>query len=345
MSASRLDESTLRPTEHLLAWALCISVATHLLLYGVFEFGHHHGWWTKDLMPEWLKSAKQQLIEIQKKQAQQQLLQNQEPPLLFVEVDPATASQEPPKNATHYSSRNAKAANPDATIDTQTPKIDGSQSHVPKTQSAPRTQTKPPPPQPQPPAPKEPKVAEKEEAEQKPKPKGGPKVGDMAMAKPAPQPGEGQAENNDTGQAETLVRKRPHTLTEVKRSPTLPGEKMRQEGGVRNHLVDPNFDTRATPFGEYDDELVRDISARWWDLLESKQFSRDSSGRVVVQFTLHYDGRVTDVTVLESNVGELLTYVCQRGILDPAPFQKWPADMRQYFGRDFRVLKFTFYYE
>jgi hypothetical protein len=63
----------------------------------------------------------------------------------------------------------------------------------------------------------------------------------------------------------------------------------------------------------------------------------------VLQFRLHYDGSVTDMTVAQNTVGDLLGYVCQEAINDPAPFEKWPADMRFKLG-DSRDIQFTFYY-
>ena len=40
-----------------------------------------------------------------------------------------------------------------------------------------------------------------------------------------------------------------------------------------------------------------------------------------------------------------MMYLCQRAVLDPAPFEKWPSDMRRIIGSDRREVRFTFYYE
>jgi hypothetical protein len=344
MSASRPEDEMLRPVEHLFAWALGVSLAVHLLLYGGFQLGHRLGWWQKDLMPAWLKSTRQKLAEIQKAQENKPVQpRQQEPPLLFVEVDPNVATQDAPEKATHYSSRNSHAANSDITVDSNIPNIDGKQMHVTKTQDAERS--KPVPLRPSPP-----KTAptEKESTEEaKPKPKGGPTPGDLAMAKPAPKPGDLQVEG-DTGEAKTVEHKHPHTLIEAmqsKTSPFIPGQKMRQTGGVRHHLDSSALDAIATPFGEYDRELIDAITTHWWALLDRKEFSQDGTGKVVVQFTLHYDGRVTDVQVVRNDVGDLLASVCQLAITDPAPYAQWPADMRRFYAKDSIDVTFTFWYE
>jgi len=67
-------------------------------------------------------------------------------------------------------------------------------------------------------------------------------------------------------------------------------------------------------------------------------------GRVVLQFLLNYDGRITEMKVLENTVTETLSLLCQKAVLDPAPFDKWPREMRLMVGEDFRRITFTFYY-
>ena len=118
---------------------------------------------------------------------------------------------------------------------------------------------------------------------------------------------------------------------------------MKQDGGVRRLSADPSFDARATPFGVYDAALIDAIQQRRDYLLDSRQFALDRTGKVVVEFTLHYDGRVSDVNIAETTVGDTLAYVCRLAITDPAPYLAWPSDMRRQLGDTHRV-KFTFNY-
>ena len=67
-------------------------------------------------------------------------------------------------------------------------------------------------------------------------------------------------------------------------------------------------------------------------------------GKVELQFLLNYDGRITEMKVLENTVTETLSLLCQKAVLDPAPFDKWPREMRLMVGEDFRRITFTFYY-
>jgi hypothetical protein len=59
---------------------------------------------------------------------------------------------------------------------------------------------------------------------------------------------------------------------------------------------------------------------------------------------LNYDGTITDMSVLQNTVGDLLGYVCQKAVTDPAPFALWPSEMRRDIGKNYREITFTFYY-
>ena len=104
-----------------------------------------------------------------------------------------------------------------------------------------------------------------------------------------------------------------------------------------------SLDTKATPFGAYDAALVEAISQRWFSLLDARDYASDSRGKVVLQFQLHYDGRITDMNMAANTAGEVLGLICQKAVLDPAPFAAWPSDMRRTLG-DSRNIQFTFIY-
>ena len=123
-----------------------------------------------------------------------------------------------------------------------------------------------------------------------------------------------------------------------------PGVAMKQDGGVPNVKLSASFDVKATPFGQYDSDFVDAVTYRWYSLLDSQQFALDRTGKVMLRFHLNYDGTITDMTVLENTVGDLLGYVCQKAINDPAPFKPWPEDMRRLVGANYREITFTFYY-
>jgi hypothetical protein len=293
--------------------ALTVSIAAHLLVWGGYEIGQqYHLWQRLNLVHRVAKLMPPPPQAV-------------EEPLTFVTVD--QPSTEAPQNAKYFSDKNSKAANPDASRDTDIPQINGRQTDVPKTEDAQRMQIAKA--QPSPPAQQANATQPQQQA-------------------PAIQPGDLTL----VDKVEPLLPKpqtpqqpeRPRTIKDALAQQNLtPGVAMKQDGGVRNHATVPSLNVKLTGFGDYDAKLVAAITQRWYDLLESQRFALDRTGKVVIEFRLHYDGTITDMTVSQNSVGELLGYVCQEAISDPAPFAKWPSDMRFKLG-DSQDIKFSFYY-
>jgi len=315
------NEESLKPSRSeltFLAWAFGISLAIHLLTYGTYTVGKQLGWWKYFSWPAWMKHS---AVPLQPKfNAAQTQNEDDQTPQMFIETTPVQSVAEAPKNAKYYSDKNTAAANPDADKDTDTPKINGNQTLIAKTQDTPRNNV---PLQPSLPAP---------ELRSKPKDT----TGDLAFTKT-------QSDQDDTGQAEHT---RPRTLAEVRQTDPskIVGQKMKQDGGVRRRLDFSSVDAKATPFGAYDAAFIEAVQQRWYDLLDAHDFVQGHRGHVTVEFVLNYDGRVTDMNIVDNDVGEMLGLLCQKAILDPAPFAAWPSDMRRMLG-DSRRLEFTFYYE
>jgi outer membrane biosynthesis protein TonB len=240
--------------------------------------------------------------------------------MTFVEVNPDTITAEPPENAKYYSSVNSKAANPDPR-DKQAVKVDGKQDQVVRLMD--NEKPKPFPLQPSPSKP----------PQESPQPK--PKTdtpGDLALVRPS------DANPND-GQA----RERPRTLAAARaQKATLAGQTMKQEGGSPQ-LGQVSFDTKATPFGDYDLALIRAVEKKWHEMIDEHTGTR-RSGKVVVDFILGQDGYIKKMEVPETQVGEILSSLCQNAIVLPQPYGKWPAEMRRTIGSTTREIRFTFHY-
>lgn len=295
-----------------LAWAVALSLLIHLLGWGVYEIGKKSGAWRRLHLP-----ARTQLA--QKKPAAQD-----SEPVMFLDVEPEQATPDAPKDAKYYSSKNSRAANPDADKDSNQPKLNGKQKDVPQTRNVPRTpdakpQEQQPPPQKESP-PAQPKPTEL--------------AGDTKLVKT-----ETLAEKN------VATPEKPRTLKEARaqQSGLFPSMAMNEDGGTRLRRLQPSFDAKATPFGDYDRRFIDAVTQRWYDLLDSQQFSQDRSGKVTLRFHLNYDGTISHMEILENTVGELLGYVCQKAVTDPT-FEPWPTDMRRMVGANFREITFTFYY-
>jgi len=290
-----------------LGLVLTLSLVLHLAGWGGYEAGTKFGWWQQWHWPDWLPRLA--ILKVKPLPPP-----NNEPQLTFVEVP--QPSTEAPQTAKYYSSQNSRAADPNKG-DKDVPQLNGKQTEVVKTENVPRPDFN----KLQPAAPPQP---QKTAAATEP--------GDLTLGKPDTAPSQEQP--------------RPRTVKQAlaQQAHRLPGPQMQQEGGMHRQALVPSLDVKSTPFGAYDAALVEAVTQRWYDLLDSQQFAMDRTGKVTLRFHLNYDGTITDMSVLQNTVGDLLGYVCQKAISDPAPFAPWPGDMRRMVGENYREITFTFYY-
>ena len=106
-----------------------------------------------------------------------------------------------------------------------------------------------------------------------------------------------------------------------------------------------NLHPQEWPFYEYDSAIIKSVEKRWYDLLSTKYFRTNKTGKVVVWFRLNSDGSVSAVKILENQAGYLLGVVCERAVVTSSPFNRWPSGMKEMVGSDYREVTFTFYYK
>jgi outer membrane biosynthesis protein TonB len=316
------QQDSLRPGRSeltVLAWAFGISLAAHLLTYGTYELGARLGLWQKvDWLALFHKPKHPLAADTKPTEAEQQA--EEQIPVIFIETTPAQAVTEAPKVAKFYSDKNALATNPEADKDSNIPKIDGTQSNIPKTVTTPRNQNVAL--APSLPAPELRAVPQKT-------------TGDLAFSK--------SNEARDDNGKDAQSSERAKAEARAQQASKIAGEKVKQDGGSKRHLDFASYDTKATSFGAYDAAFIETVQKRWFDLLDGRGFVQGRQGRVTLEFNLNFDGRVTDVNIMDNNVGEVLGLMCEKAVMDPAPFPSWPSDMRRMLGNS-RVVRFTFYY-
>ena len=308
MKAHGHNETSLR-LDHLEAIRLLrvfgLSVGLHLFLWGGYGLGIKYHWWERLRLPSWLQTISRPAPKNDPAPNQTR----RAPAAIFVDVTKLLESTEPPKDTIFYSDRNSVAANKEANKDVNAPKIDGSQTQVAKVEDVPRKkfdQLMPDPPA--------------------PKPQTQPKVdpGDLTLAKPD----------------------RPRTLRDAmlrNQANQSPGQAMKQDAGVTQR-GSPALDAKATGFGAYDRAFIDAVKFRWYDLLDSMSYEGYRQGHVKIEFSLNYNGRISDLRVLENTVTESLGLLCRKAVEDPAPFEAWSREMRLAVGEDQRRITFTFFY-
>jgi hypothetical protein len=318
-----------------LLWALVVSLLLHLAIWGGYELGKKQGWWERWPVFAWLRPAAKPV----KPQLPQLTPAEQIPQLSFLTV--AEPDPEPPKKPKFYSNNNSHAANRTFEPELNTPKLDGKQTDMVRTETAPRThisktqsqpEAKPTKVQAQP-------QEQPEKAQTQPlQPNKQVQAGDLTEGKPqeAPQ------------QTEPPHPQRPRTIREAlaQQPNQIQGLQMRQDGGVHNTKLQPAFDAKRTLFGDYDAELEQAIQQKWDDLLDARNFSGDCNGRVTIHFYLNYDGTITEASIVPSQttVAPTWAYLCQQAVTAPAPYAKWPDQMRREIGKNVREMSFTFFY-
>jgi len=104
-----------------LAWAFAISLACHLVVFGTYQTGQKYHLWQNLHWPTWLQPPKFLTALLKKQEPPPPPRPQQDTPLMFVNVNPAQATPEAPKNAKFYSDKNSRAANPEAAKITETP--------------------------------------------------------------------------------------------------------------------------------------------------------------------------------------------------------------------------------
>jgi hypothetical protein len=95
-------------------------------------------------------------------------------------------------------------------------------------------------------------------------------------------------------------------------------------------------------FREYDAKMIGRIEKRWLELTPLIQLR--GVGQVVADFTLKPDGQVTDVRIRPTRLLGFTVEICRQAILDSAPFDPWPAEMRRLIGETGREVTFRFNY-
>ncbi len=292
-----------------LGLVLALSLSVHLFVWSGYEAGKHLGMWQRLHWPAWLDH-----LAIMKVVPQPTARQNNQEPLIFMEV--AQPAVEAPQIAKYYSSQNSLAADP-TRGNKVVPQLNGKQTEVAKIENVTR-----------------PVFNKLQPATPAPQQKLPPAVqpGDLTLGKP------------ENSQPQEQPRPRTVSKALAQQAQRLPGVEMKQEGGTPRAALVPSFDVKATPFGAYDAAFIEAVTQRWYDLLDSRQFAMDRTGKVILRFHLNYDGSIADMKVLGNTVGDVLGYVCQKAVTDPAPFAPWPGDMRRMIGEDYREITFTFYY-
>jgi len=101
-----------------------------------------------------------------------------------------------------------------------------------------------------------------------------------------------------------------------------------------------SFETSWYDWGDYAEAMVRRIKLHW-DVPRDAWFK----GRVMIRFSIHADGRVSDVEILRPSQNPAYTFAAQQAILTSDPFRPLPKDLLASVpGKDRERIIVTFFY-
>jgi len=124
---------------------------------------------------------------------------------------------------------------------------------------------------------------------------------------------------------------------------TLPRQRPRTLNAARAEHVASAHHTASNALASSDASLVHVVQHRWFQLLGQGR-TLPQRGKVVLRFTLHEGGNVTNLAILNSTVSDYLTDLCQAAVFLPSPYGKWSPAERQAVGAAERQVTITFSY-
>ncbi len=271
------------------------------------------------------------------------------PPPIFVPTQPQAnvPHKEQPlqsANDTVLSSRAKVAHNPDSL----TPEIDGVKrgdlNNSPAAQGpkpAPPSTTPPTPKQQEKPTPPQPKP---QEGTQQPSPKAA-KPQPQQPTKPQPQ---APAVDPDTG-LPVLPPLNVPTMAPPDSSPKPSGSSVpaiaQSTHGAVGTTGDNSPAAMATPLGKYKMQFWAEVSSYWHQDVD-RNASLYSVGTVVFKYTVHSDGTISDITLLDGNDANLnlLRDVSRHALMAPAPFKPFSDEIKKQVGDSYTdQMSFSIY--
>ncbi len=104
------------------------------------------------------------------------------------------------------------------------------------------------------------------------------------------------------------------------------------------------YDAKWSRHGEYLQRLFDAVARQWHRIVDQSPVYPEIGTRVQVTFRINSLGEIAKIISIESNGNADARTACVSGIISPAPYGPWSADMIALLGES-QELTFTFYYE
>lgn len=104
-------------------------------------------------------------------------------------------------------------------------------------------------------------------------------------------------------------------------------------------------DKNISPITRYDTELHAAVKKSWHEAVQNVDQTKLKKGRIVVRFLLRSNGQISDVQIIENNLGPAEAIIVARAVMNQDNYKPWPEDMVQMVGAHSRFLTFQFIYK
>ena len=202
---------------------------------------------------------------------------------------------------------------PEVSSTPPTPKAEPAKPTPPQPEAQPQPQPKPQPPKPQPPKPVKPQPQVDEN--------GFPVLPDIA--------------------APTMAQANPTAASQPLTPPRVQQQQMTSIHGSLGRNGDNSPAAMASELGKYKQYLYTVVGTYWYPAIDQK-FSLISTGMVRIKFTIHSDGRIDGIVVLEGDRLDQLKYVSLDALRSPAPYKAFSPALLKELGTDSFSDDFSF---
>jgi hypothetical protein len=320
---------------------ISVAVTLSLVLHLVFLWCYAATPLTRVLAQ--LLSRPMTVRQLPKDQLKRLALRRPPPQLSFIEVDSAQASAQRPDSARFFSDRSSLAANPvPSNRSADIPKIEGrkmSQLETTTVRLASKTQPRPAAP-PSPPTAQPPRVVARAQTPQSmtpPKPAEGITSPELFRRQQQAQAAASPAKTTETSStvaqskqqlqfAESSFGLRPAPGEMQQTDREIPTIASATETGVARHGPTA-LNVVGMPQGAYSKKMFAEIGRYWTQLLD-RRYADGQPGRARLNFTLYPTGRVDHLKIAQNSASPILGELCQTAVLQCAPFDPWPEDLK-----------------
>ncbi len=209
----------------------------------------------------------------------------------------------------------------------EAPKVESPKPEVSSTPPMPRAEkpTKPTPPQPQ--------------AQPQPQPQ--PRPQPPKPVKPQPQVDANGLPVLPDISAPTMAQVNPALASQPLTPPVVQPQQMTSVHGALGHRGDNSPAAMSSELGKYKQYVYGVVGSYWYPDID-QHFGIIPVGTVHIQFTIHSDGRITDVIILEGDKLDQLKLISKHALIAPAPYKAFSEAMMKELGTDSYTDDFTF---